>query len=265
MLLCPICSQALENLQNTYKCKNNHSFDIAKEGYVNLLNSNKSGEKTGDNKDMAISRRKFLSNGYYSILAKTIVDTVAKYKSEGNLLDVCCGEGYYSEMLAQSLEKMNVFGFDISKEMIRLAAKRKSSVNFFVANMKKIPVADESFDVVTHLFAPFNSSEFARVLKKDGILISVVSGEKHLLGLKNVLYDTPYLNDEAPPEAPDFVLKEKIKIKGNIKLYDKDMFLSLLKMTPYYYHTPSDGLARLENCKELETRTEFVLFVYERI
>ena len=231
---------------------------------MNLLTSSKAGDKTGDNKDMAKNRRKVLNAGYYELLADGISEKIKAHYTTGKLLDICCGEGYYSAFVAERLPQMNVYGFDLSKEMVRLAAKRKSNAQFFVANMKKIPVADESFDVVMHLFAPFNSSEFARILKKDGMLISVVSGERHLFGLKEVLYEKPYLNDEAPPEAPDFELKEKIKLQGKINIGSTEDILALLKMTPYYYHTPTSGLERIENCKTLETETEFVLFVYQK-
>lgn len=264
MLLCPVCSSALERIGNSYRCQSSHSFDISKEGYVNLLLSSKSGDKTGDNKDMAKNRRKVLNAGYYELLADGLVEKIKSCCTNGNLLDICCGEGYYSAFVAERLPQMNVYGFDLSKEMIRLAAKRKSNAQFFVANMKKIPFADESFDVVLHLFAPFNSSEFARVLKKDGILISVVSGERHLFGLKEILYDNPYINDEAPPDAPDFVLSEKIKLNGRINIESAEDISALLKMTPYYYHTPSSGLGRIEKYSSLETETDFVLFVYRK-
>ena len=264
MLLCPVCNSPLERVDNSFRCPSSHSFDISKEGYVNLLNSSKAGDKTGDNKDMAQNRRKVLSAGYYNLLADGISERIKAHYADGNLLDICCGEGYYSAFVAEKLPEMKVYGFDLSKEMVRLAAKRKSNAQFFVANMKKIPVADESFYVVMHLFAPFNSAEFARILKKDGILISVVSGERHLFGLKEVLYEKPYLNDEAPPDAPDFELTEKIKLCGKINIDSTDDILSLLKMTPYYYHTPASGLERIGNCKSLETETEFVLFVYKR-
>ncbi|MBQ2759587.1 MAG: methyltransferase domain-containing protein [Clostridia bacterium] len=264
MLLCPVCNAPLERVDNSYKCQSSHSFDISKEGYVNLLTSSKAGDKTGDNKDMAKNRCKVLSAGYYELLACGLVEKIKSLYTNGELLDICCGEGYYSAFAAEKLPGINVYGFDLSKEMIRLAAKRKSRAQFFVANMKKIPFADESFDVVLHLFAPFNSAEFARVLKKDGMLISVVSGERHLFGLKEVLYDNPYINDEAPPDAPEFVLSEKIKLCGKISIDSAEDILSLLKMTPYYYHTPSSGLERIEKYSSLETETEFVLFVYRK-
>lgn len=263
-LLCPVCKEKLNKKDRSYICDKCHCFDIAKEGYVNLLRSNKSGENIGDNRDMALSRREFLSKGYYSVLAETLAGLISNYKDSGELLDICCGEGYYSSYFAENLAKISVSGFDISKEMIRLAAKRKSKAEFFVANMTDIPVADKSFDIVTHLFAPFCSSEFSRVLKDDGVLFSVVSGENHLYSLKKVLYDKPYLNDEQPPYAEDFVLIDKIKAGNTIRLESNEDIFSLLKMTPYYYHTPTEGLDKLSRLSSLETEIDFAIFVYKK-
>lgn len=263
-IVCPVCREALTLSGNSYKCPNAHCFDVAKEGYVNLLRANKAGENIGDNRSMALCRRDILSKGYYSVLSGALCELIPKYKREGELLDVCCGEGYYTSRMAQSLPSFHISGFDISKEMVRLAAKRRSTARFFVANMTDIPVPAQSCDVVTHLFAPFCSEEFSRVLKDDGVLFSVVSGEKHLLDLKKILYDTPYVNDEAQPEAKDFRLEEKIKVGGEITLASSEDIMSLLRMTPYYYHTPTDGLNRLSALDSLTTAVEFVIFVYKK-
>lgn len=263
-LLCPVCREMLLADGRTYGCKNKHCFDTAKEGYVNLLRSNRAGESIGDNRDMALSRRSFLSKGYYESLAAKLAELIPAYASGGELLDVCCGEGYYSAYLAERLPGFSVTGFDISKEMIRLAAKRKSPAGFFVANMTDIPVPDRGFDVMTHLFAPFCAPEFSRVLRDDGVLFSVVSGERHLYTLKEVLYEKPYLNDEAPPQAEGFRLANKVKVRAEITLHTKEELFSLLKMTPYYYHTPTSGLERLSKLDSLSTETEFVIFVYKK-
>lgn len=262
--VCPVCREELTLSGHSYKCSHSHCFDIAKEGYVNLLRSNRAGENIGDNRSMALCRREVLSKGYYSSLSGTLCELIPNYKAGGELLDVCCGEGYYAACMAQALPSFGITGFDISKEMVRLAAKRKSRAEFFVANMTGIPVADKSFDVVTHLFAPFCSEEFSRVLKDDGVLFSIVSGENHLLELKNILYDTPYRNDEAQPEAKDFRLIEKVKISDKITLTSGEDIMSLLRMTPYYYHTPTEGLNRLSALSSLTTSVEFVIFVYRK-
>ena len=157
----------------------------------------------GDPKSQARSRRDFLNRGYYAPLRDTMVELVrervsgraASANGSMTLLDICCGEGYYTSAMG-AVPGVDAYGFDLGKEMVRLAAKR-GDATYFVANMKDIPVVDGAFDMVTELFAPFNEREFARVLAPEGSLYTVVPGARHLFGLKEVLYDTPYLRREA--------------------------------------------------------------------
>ena len=264
VLICPVCSQPLIRGDKAYFCENRHSFDISKGGYVNLLCGAKAGKLTGDNLSMALSRRDFLSRGFYKPLADKLYSLIAQSKASGRLLDVCCGEGYYLTLLSEKLCGFEFYGFDLSKEMIRLAAKRKAAAHFFVANMKNIPVSSDSFDVITHTFAPFCEPEFSRVLKPDGVLFSVASGERHLLSMKKILYETPYLNEEKAPDAPGFAVADKLRLSYTMKLRSHEDIMALLKMTPYFYHTSPDGISALEKCGSLETEADFVIYALKK-
>ncbi len=148
--------------------------------------------------------------------------------------------------------------------MVRLAAKRKTDAVFFVANLSHIPVFDCSVDFAFHLFAPFHASEFARILKKGGVLVTAVPGKKHLWELKKVLYDTPYENDEALPTVGSLTLERTVKICADIKLDNNEDIMSLFRMTPYYYRTSKEGIERAKVLTELKTRLEFVLGIYRK-
>lgn len=264
VLMCPVCKESLIKSNKSVRCSNGHSFDIAKEGYVNLLSAHKSGDSVGDNKEMARSRRDFLNKDYYKILADAVSDCVLKYSCEGgNVLDICCGEGYYTNVISNKLNR-NYYGFDISKNMVRLAAKRSCNARFFVANIANIPISTGSIDFAFHLFAPFHSDEFSRVLADDGVIVTAIPGKEHLFQLKSVLYEKPYYNDEKPPESGKLKLLEKIRVKKEIDLKTQDDIQALFRMTPYYYHTPSQGMAKLESINELTTVIEFVLLVYTK-
>lgn len=263
-LICPKCKNELNISGKSLVCQNNHCYDLAKEGYVNLLSSNKNGSLIGDNRDMAISRRDFLNKGYFSSLAKALEEELKKTNTVSpTVLDICCGEGYYSSYLKERCDG-EIIGFDISKEMVRLAAKRKNGVNYFVANMTDIPLKSECIDLAFHLFAPFYESEFYRVLKNNGTLISVTPGKKHLFSLKKALYDIPYENDEAPTQTNDLKLIEQRKVSAKILLDSNEDIQSLFKMTPYYYHTSDDNKKRLDALDSLETETEFLLNIYKK-
>lgn len=260
MLRCPVCQKPLEFADRTARCEKGHCFDIAKEGYVNLLCGSKSGDKMGDDKYSARSRRDFLNKGYYAPLKDALVNIFRDKK--GSLLDICCGEGYYTSALGEN-EKLDVYGFDIAREMIRLAAKRGRGT-YFVANMASIPVEDASFDYAIHLFAPFKEEEFARILKPGGTLYTVIPGADHLFGLKQALYETPYHNDEKLPTTEILQLVDTQKVTASITLQSKEDIESVFRMTPYYFHTSETDRAKLHAYETLQTPIEFVIAQYQK-
>lgn len=261
LLCCPICSEQLLAGAGTMSCTNRHSFDIAKEGYVNLLRSSKSGDRIGDDKISARCRRDFLNKGYYSLLRDYLQSVFAGLS--GSVLDICCGEGYYTSALAENSD-LQVYGFDISREMVRLAAKRGNAA-CFVANMAHIPVVDGSFDYAVHLFAPFQEAEFSRILKDTGRLYTVVPGSHHLYGLKKHLYEVPYLNDEKLPDTNILKLQSKTKISADIVLPSQEDIEAVFRMTPYYFHTSNQDKEKLKRIDILETRIEFLIGEYSNM
>lgn len=263
--ICPICKKPLVKEAHSFLCEAGHCFDISKEGYVNLLyGKNKSGSLIGDNRDMALSRRDFLSKGYFSALSEGLIGMIKQY-TEGTpvLCDICCGEGWYGEQVKNSID-CELISFDISKEMLRLCAKRKKSDLCFVANGNSIPLESGSVDLAFHLFAPFQEEEFSRIIKQDGLILTAVAGENHLFELKELLYDTPYKNDEAAPETKSLTLKEKRKFTKKVVLQSKEDIQSLFRMTPYYYHTSDSDKAKIEALETLEVTTEFAVYVYKK-
>lgn len=260
MLRCPVCRGALEKVQGGMRCEKGHCFDLAKEGYVNLLRTSRSGDKMGDDKRSARCRRDFLNKDYYAPLKDALAALFAD--KAGSVLDICCGEGYYTSALGKN-QNLKVYGFDLSKEMVRLAAKR-GGASFFVANLADIPVADGSFDYAVHLFAPFQEAEFLRILKQGGRLYTVVPGKFHLWGLKQALYDTPYENDEKLPETKQLRFVGRTKISAHITLSSAEDIDAVFRMTPYYFHTSQRDKEKLLGISSLETEIEFVIGEYAK-
>ena len=281
MLLCPVCKKPLVETEHGAACETGHRFDRAREGYLYLLRSSKKGDAMGDPKSQARSRRDFLNRGYYAPLRDAMVEIVRERvaastmtKAENlrngannsdlsvsfSLLDVCCGEGYYTSAMG-AVPGVAAYGFDLGKEMVRLAAKR-GGAEYFVANMKDIPVPSGAFDIITELFAPFNGREFARVLAPEGSLFCVVPGARHLWGLKEVLYDTPYLNDERLPQSDELELVGTRKVAAHVTLTSQEDIEAVFQMTPYYYRTRPADRARLAGLETLETDIEFVIGEY---
>ena len=263
--VCPVCGAMLQKEGASLRCESGHSFDFAKEGYVNLLTgSHKPGDRTGDSREMARARRAFLEKGYFRPLADALSETIrAEQKEDPAVLDICCGEGYYSEQISRALP-CRLLGFDLSKEMVRLAAKRKLDALFFVANLAAVPLPDSSVDAALHLFAPFHEETFARLLKDNGVLLSVVPGKRHLFELKEAVYDTPYENDEQLPQTTLLTLTGTKKVTAKIRIDTPEDIRALFAMTPYVHRTSKEGIARLEQLERLETTIEFVIGFYKK-
>lgn len=260
MLICPVCAEKLEFDAQSARCRNGHCFDVAKEGYVNLLRTSKSGDLIGDDKLSARSRRDFLNKGYYAPLRDALIALFAQ--KSGAVLDICCDEGYYTSALGEN-PALSVYGFDISREMVRLAAKRGGAV-CFVANMAAIPVSDASFDYAVHLFAPFNEPEFARVLKPGGRLYTVIPGSRHLYGLKEAVYDTPYLNDEKLPDTRTLRFLGSTKVSAKVQLASREDIDAVFRMTPYYFRTSQRDKEKLQRLDVLQTDIEFIIAEYKK-
>lgn len=261
LLRCPVCRAALHGGAPTAHCENGHAFDYAREGYLNLLaGSHKPGSSTGDSRTMALARRAFLEKGYFASLRDALADYVRE-RCTGDALDICCGEGYYSGLLRQAGNE--VYAFDLSKEMVRLAAKR-GTARCFVANISAIPLPDASIGAAIHLFAPFHDAEFSRVLRPDGTLLTVVAGRRHLMGMKELLYAAPYENDEAPPAAPSFDIVDRRVVTAEAHLASHEDIAALLNMTPYGVRSPREGIERLLAREELTTPLEFVVYALRR-
>lgn len=260
-LRCPVCAGALRAEGQSLRCAGGHSFDLAKEGYVNLLTGSRPADAMGDNKQAARFRRDFLNKGYYDLLRNRLTERLAE--ARGTLLDLCCGEGWYTAALA-ALPGLQVYGFDLAREMVRLAARRGADASFFVANLARIPVPDGAFDYATLLFAPFQEKELLRILRPGGRLLTVVPGRRHLYGLKQAVYDRPYENDEALPAAGSLRLCGTERLEGQISLPCREDIQALFRMTPYYYRSSPADRAKLERLDRLETEIGFVLAEYER-
>lgn len=254
VLVCPVCGGALLRTERQYTCPAGHSFDVAKEGYVNLLCTSKSADKMGDSKESAAARHAFLERGYYGCLKEALTPLL-----HGNVLDICCGEGYYDSVPADGA----LYGFDLSKTMVRLAAKRKNGGQYFVANLARMPVAEGSIDTALHLFAPFHDRAFARVLAPGGRLYSVTPGAHHLWQIKEMVYDRPYPNDEIVPKSPLLEMERQFRVAQEVQIPAPDL-QTLFAMTPYYYRTAPALRQRLDAIEQLPVTLDFLVTVYKK-
>lgn len=265
ILQCPVCGAAVSREGGSLCCAGarRHCFDIASAGYVNLAPSKASGG--GDDAELIRARSAFLEEGHYHPIAQAICDILQEYCPGGTVLDAGCGEGYYAIEMAQSGAR--VLGIDLSKRGILHAAKRArrlgAAASFAVAGIFELPVADASVDAVVSLFAPVCEAEFLRVLKPGGILVLAGAGPEHLFSLKRVLYDTPYLNEERAdvPQSMMQLRQQRLRYKAEL---ESGALQSLFAMTPYYYRTSKEGVARLAETQRLGVDVDVTVTVYQK-
>ena len=267
LLCCPVCHSFLKEEERRYCCPLGHSFDKAKQNYVNLLQSQRSSSRThGDDREMVTARRAFLEKGYYVNLRNALVEKVYFYtpKKASVLVDAGCGEGWYTEAVAQALPGCIAVGFDISKDALKWAAKRQGLSHLAVASCFSMPLKEETADGLLNIFSPLAAEEYARVLKKGGHLFRVVPDTYHLWELKEAVYEKAIPNRPEPEELPGLVLIEKIPVHYEITLDAKEDIQTLFQMTPYYYRTSPSDRAKLHTFDTLTTRAEFNLLIYEK-
>ena len=263
-LLCPICAEQLNLTDRQYRCIHNHSFDVARQGYVNLLTvQQKHSLNPGDTREQVLSRREFLEAGFYAPIADTLIETAKELGLSGQILDVGCGEGYNSSRLADALAAP-LTGLDISKEAVRCAAAKYKGKQWLCATAAHIPAEDGSVSLRTSRFARTLPQEFARVLKEDGYYFQVLAAEDHLLGLKGIIYDQLNFKEKnTVPELPGFALVKSVPIRFSFTV-EGQQIQNLFSMTPHVFRIGKDGAERLRKTEVLTDTASCVLNVYRR-
>lgn len=265
---CPVCGQPLCDEIKALKCENGHCFDVAKQGYVNLLRSQKSSKKRhGDDSLMVNARRDFLEKGYYNCLCNAVCDMLLRFsKPKMTVADLGCGECWYTARLFDALvgqgTQTEICGIDISKQALIAGAKRCPELHLAVASTAELPLADRSCDAVVSIFAPCSESEILRVLKDDGVWIKAFPLERHLMGLKAVIYDEPYENKVERNAPKGFAVADSVEISDVITLQSNEDIVNLFKMTPYYYKTGIKDQNKIFILNSIKTQIQFGIFAY---
>jgi len=262
---CPVCGAALPRAGDSYRCSNAHPFDIAREGYVNLLlPQHRRSKDPGYSKEMIAGRRDFFDAGHYEPLADAIAEQVLRYLPDGGtVLDAGCGEGYYLRRLRMRLadDATVLCGLDISKHGIRVAARRDPLGLYAVAGTFRMPILAGSVDVVLTHFSPVSADDFRRVVRPGGVVLVGGPGEDHLYGLKRLLYDTPERHSPVDSLGPldGFERVDSLSIRYPLRLRGSDQVANLLLMTPYYWSVDRERLAGVD---ALDTEVDVVVHAY---
>ena len=266
-LICPLCHSPLTFNARSWSCENRHQFDQAKEGYVNLLPvQHKRSREPGDSAEMMQARREFLQAGYYQPLREQVVALLQPVLNlpESQILDIGCGEGYYTAALAEAAgEGGQVYGLDVARMAIRLAAKRYPAVRFCVASSQRLPFADGSLDAVVRIYAPCNEAELARVLKPGCTVLTVTPGPHHLQQVKALIYRDVQLHTAEQKTYPGFrqvaqhTLRYPMALTGGAAT-------TLLQMTPFAWRAREAVWETLQQSESFSCDADFTLTQWQR-
>lgn len=266
MWACPLCREGLILCESakSWHCENNHHFDRAREGYVNLLPANKkSSSDPGDNAEMIAARRRIHTAEIYRPLVDAIPALLAVLSPMTRILDLGCGEGYYSDAIQLVNSEAQVCAIDISKPAIKLAAKNYPAVNFAVASTFQLPVPAGSQDLLLRIFAPANDAEIHRVLKEKGAYLEVTPAPGHLWALREALYDTPKAHAAARRKIPGLLLVESSVVEFEVQL-DQPRLRDLVAMTPFSHRGHREKRERLLQRDTLTVQMAFSLNLFQR-
>ena len=237
---CPICQENLTLVETSLKCSNRHSFDLAKFGYVNLAPQIK--QSTNYDKENFQNRQQILEAGFYQTILETISDLLARLETAKTVLDIGCGEGFYSRKLQESHSDKTFYAFDISKDSVQIAAKSEPNwaVNWFVGDLARLPIKDASMDILLDIFSPANYGEFRRVLSKNGILIKVIPTENHLKEIRQMAQDQltkkDYSNQDIKKHFQEHFSIQSSQIASLTRPITAEQRQALLSMTPLLFH-----------------------------
>jgi len=259
-LACPLDGEPLEQEGSVWRCAMGHSFDIAKQGYVNLLPvQQKRSHDPGDSKTMVAARQRFLDAGHYQPIAEAVSNAVlnhAEVLTAGSLpfscLDAGCGEGYYLRQLADAAttsQSLSLMGLDISKWAVLAAAKQDDKQaplsSWVVGSNAHLPVQSGTLDSLLCMFGFPVVGEFARVLKTGGVLLQVEAGSNHLRELREIIYPALKTERSSETEAPEgFTHHSTDTLRYPLALKKAEQIADLLAMTPHLYRASAEGRAR---------------------
>lgn len=237
---CPICQDNLTLVETSLKCSNRHSFDLAKFGYVNLAPQIK--QSANYDKENFQNRQQILEAGFYQAILETISALLARLETAKTILDIGCGEGFYSRKLQESHSEKTFYAFDISKDSVQIAAKSEPNwaVNWFVGDLARLPIKDASMDILLDIFSPANYGEFRRVLSQNGILIKVVPTENHLKEIRQMVQDhltkKDYSNQDIKEHFQEHFTIQSSQIASLTKPITPEQRQALLSMTPLLFN-----------------------------
>ena len=288
--VCPVCREELAGAEGHVACNRNHTFDIAKQGYVNLLtDAQRRSRQPGDTKEMVDARRRFLASGAYDRISDAVAHVVQRAGTAAasrwpgacpRLVDIGCGEGHHTRRIDDRLRsgaggldpvELEIAGIDVSKPAVAIASRAHPSASYAVASAADIPLADESVDIAVNIFGPVLAEELARVVRRAGIVVIAHPGPVHLSALRALVYEDPRPHEIKDPlrhASERFARVGTMTVTFPVVVDDGELAMDLFAMTPYRWHARPDIAALLTAAAEspdgFRTQADVIVSTYRR-
>lgn len=243
-LVCPICRKPFSVKGFSLVCEEGHTFDMNKRGYVNLAPQARNADFKYD-EGLFAARRRVLSGAFY----RPVMSALSKYLFEGAAAaDVGCGEGSYLKYLSENAPSgARLFGFDLSRDGIAAAAPYAPEACMCVADLRRLPLADGSLDVLFNVLTGADYAEFARVLKPEGRLVKVVPAKGYLREIR-ALVESSLIHKQQEHERVEEYFKTRTRdveitqIRETFPLSAEEA-ADFLRMTPMTFGGKADGIS----------------------
>ena len=305
LFICPLCQSPLQPAADTWRCDGSlhpkqtaHPFDVARQGYVNLLPvQQKKSKAPGDSQASIEARKRFLNAGHYQPLQALICQKMAELLAKDKLvseqtskpvnwLDIGCGEGYYTQAMAQT-GMDTLIAADISKPaVVELAKSSKAASSLWnqqdknegiktaviyplVTSAAHLPICAHSINGISSIFSPILPESFNEVLSDEGYLIIAKPDMGHLATMRDALFDDVREHDSdkfLQELAPYFQLLDSHRVSAKLSL-SAESLADLMTMTPYAYRARNDkrqALLAEEVAKPFETEAKFVMYILQK-
>lgn len=271
VIACPVCGLQLLAADKRWRCSAGHTYDEARQGYLNLLLAqHKKSKAPGDTLEMVDARQRLLDSQVYrpisDMLNQWVLELALNHNGGMQIADVGCGEGYYTQRLQEVLDDHQrphcLYGVDISKDAVRRAARRSKQIDWLVASGGQLPFTAHSLDLITCLFTNLMPQGFARALRPEGQIVLLNTGLHHLVELREIIYDEVNLAalDPRPAMAGHgFDCQGEQTLKYRVSLTSNQQIMDLLMMTPHRWKVRNEALQRLAALNELEVTIDVVL------
>ncbi|VAX14164.1 Ribosomal RNA large subunit methyltransferase A [hydrothermal vent metagenome] len=277
-LACPIDGLGFDYLEKQLVCENGHVYDIARQGYVNLLPAqHKRTRHPGDSKEMVLARSRFLNSGIYEPVARRLAQIIYSYHGDNKtscLMDAGCGEGYYLDYVFNYFQnknnsgEMSFIGMDISKAAIHEAAKRNKQISWLVGTNRRPAIEADSVDIILCVFGFQSFEGFNKILKSGSRIILVEPGPDHLIELREIIYSkvkrTP-LQDLSRYEKLGFSVGDSQPLQFKTGLINNKQIHDLLIMTPHFYRATKEGREAAARLDTLDLTVDVMLRTLKKV